>query len=91
MAHNNLLVFIIFLLEFLTNTLEVDNIDNLSQELIVSLDDCTKMQNNQMYSLNKIDECKISLIVYRSENLYIRPATISLYRKNFRINQSATM
>ena len=39
-----------------------------------------------MYSLNKVAECKIS-----PENLYIAPAIITLYRKNYRTDLSATM
>ena len=42
MTRNNLLVFIIFLFNSLTKTLEVDYTDNVSQELIVSHYDCTK-------------------------------------------------
>ena len=76
MTRNNLLVFIIFLFTSSTKSLEVDNIDNVSQELIVSHYDCTKMQDNRMYSLNKVAECKIS-----PENLYIAPATVTLYQK----------
>ena len=86
MTRNNLLVFIIFLLNSLTKTFEVDNIDNVSQELIVSHYDCTKMQDNRKYSLNKVVECKIS-----PENLYIAPATFTLYQKNYRTDLSATM
>ena len=86
MTRNNLLVFIIFLFNSLTKTLEVDYTDNVSQELIVSHYDCTKMQNNRMYSLNEIAGCKIS-----PENLYIAPATITLYQKNYRTDLSATM
>ena len=78
MTRNNLLVFIIFLFNSSTKSLEVDNIDNVSQELIVSHYDCTKMQDNRMYSLNKVAECKIS-----PENLYIAPATVTLYQKKF--------
>ena len=44
------------------------------------------MQNNRMYSLNQVAECKIS-----PENLYIAPATITLYQKNYRTDLSATM
>ena len=76
MTCNNLLVFFIFLFNSLTKTLEVDYTDNVSQELIVSHYDCTKLQDNRMYSLNKVAECKIS-----PENLYIAPATITLYQK----------
>ena len=76
MTRKNLLVFIIFLFNSLTKTLEVDNIDNVSEELIVSHYDCTKMQDNRMYSLDKVAECNIS-----PENLYIAPATITLYQK----------
>ena len=72
MTRNNLLVFIIFLFNSLTKTLEVDYTDNVSQELIVSHYDCTKMQDNRMYSLNKVAECNIS-----PENLHIAPATIT--------------
>ena len=60
MTRNNLLDFIIFLFNSLTKTLEVDFTDNVSQELIVSHYDCTIMQDNRMYSLNKVAECKIS-------------------------------
>ena len=86
MTRNNLLVFIIFLSSCLTKTLEVDYADNVSQKLIVSHYDCTKMQDNRMYSLIKVADCKIS-----PENLYIAPATITLYQKNYRTDLSATM
>ena len=86
MTRNNLLVFLIFLFNSLTKTLEVDNIDNLLQELIVSHYDCTKMQDNRMYSLNKVAECKIS-----PENLFIAPATITIYQKIYRTDLSAKM
>ena len=86
MTRNNLLVFNIFLFNSLTKALEVDNIDNVSQELIVFHYDCTKMQNNRMYLLNKVAECNIS-----PESLYIAPATITLYQKNYRIELSVTM
>ena len=85
-TRNNLLVFINFLFNSLTKTLEVDYTDNASQELIVSHYDCTKMQDNRMYSLNKVTECNIS-----PENLYIAPATITLYQKLYRRDLSATM
>ena len=45
MTRNNLLAFIIFLFSSSTKTLEVDYTDNMSQELIVSHYDCTKMQD----------------------------------------------
>ena len=86
MTRNNLLVFISFLFNSLTKTLEVDYTDNVSQELIVSHYDCTKMQDNRMYSLKKVAERKIS-----PENLYIAPATFTLYQKNYRTDLSATM
>ena len=79
MTRSNLLFCTIFLFNALTKTLEVDNIDNVSQELIVSHYDCTKMQDNRMYSLNKVAECNIS-----PENLYTAPATIRLYEKIYR-------
>ena len=60
MTHNKLLVFINFLFNFLTNTLEIDNINIVSQDSTVSHYDCTKMQGNLLYSLNKVAECKIS-------------------------------
>ena len=58
----------------------------MSQELIVSRYDCTKMQDNRMYSLNKVAEYNIS-----PENLYIAPATTTLYQRNYRTDLSATM
>ena len=60
MTRNNLLVFNIFLFNSLTKTLEVDNIDNVWDELFVSHYDCTKMQDNRIYSLNKVAKCNIS-------------------------------
>ena len=86
MTRSNLLVFIIFLFKCLTKTLEVDYTNNVSQELNVSHYDCTKMQGNRMYSLNKEAECKIS-----PENLQIAPATIKLYQKKYRTDLPATM
>ena len=44
------------------------------------------MQDNRMYSLNKVAECKIT-----PENLYVTPATITLYQKNYRTDLAATM
>ena len=73
MTHNNLLVCMFFLFNFLAHTFEVDNIDNMSQDLIVSQNNCTKLQGNRMYSINKVAECKIS-----PENLYVVPATSTL-------------
>ena len=58
----------------------------MSEELIVSHYDFTKMQDIRMYSPNKVAECNIS-----PENLYIAPATITLYLKNYRTDLSATM
>ena len=86
MTSNNLLVFVVFLFNSLTKTLEFDYTDKVSQELIVSQYDCTKMQDNRMYSLNEAAECNIS-----PEKLYIAPATITLYQKNYRTDLSATM
>ena len=86
MTHNNLLACIIFLCNCQTETLEVDNVDNVSQELIVSHYNCTKMQDNRMYSLNKLVDCNIS-----PEKLYIAPATITLYQKIYRTDLSALM
>ena len=60
-TRNNLLIFIIFPFNSLTKTLEVDNIENVSQELIVSHYDCTKMQDNRMYSLNKLADARFHL------------------------------
>ena len=76
MMQNKLLVFNIFLFNSQTKTLEIDSTDHVSQELIVSYYDCTKMQDNRMYSVNKVAECKIS-----PGNLYIAPAFIALYQK----------
>ena len=54
MTRKNLLVFIIFLFNSLSETLEVDYTNNLSQDLIVSRYDCTKNEDNRMHSLNKL-------------------------------------
>ena len=86
MTYNNLLVFIIFLFNSPTNTLEVDSTDKVSQESIVSHYNCTKKLDNRMYSLNKIVECKMS-----PENLYITPTTITFYQRHYRTDLSATM
>ena len=86
MTRKNLLVLIIFVFDSSTKTLEVDYIDNVSQELIVSQYDCNKMQDNRLYSLNKVTECKIS-----PENLYISPATNTLQQKKYCTDLSATM
>ena len=47
MTRISFLTFKNFLLYFLTNTLEVDHLDNVSQELIQSHYDCTKMLDNR--------------------------------------------
>ena len=86
MTRNNLLVFIIFLFNSLTETLEVDYTVNVSQMSFVSHYDCTKMQDNRMYSVSKVAQLKLS-----PENLYIVPATITLYQKNYRTDLSATL
>ena len=84
-THKNSLAFNIVLLS-LTKTPEVDNTDNVTQEVTVSLYDCSKMQDNRIYSPNKVPECKTS-----PENLYISSATITLYQQSYRIDLSATM
>ena len=75
--------FILFLFPF---SCASDDFDNVSKNLFVSHYDCTKMQDNRMYSLNKVAECKIT-----PENLYVTPATITLYQKNYRTDLAATM
>ena len=86
MTHNKLVVFKIFLYNSLTKTLEVDNTDNMSQELIVFHYDGTKTQDNRMYPLNKVVERKNS-----PGSSYIAPATVAIYQKKNRSNLSATM
>ena len=86
MTRNNLLVLIIFLFNSLSKILEVDYTDKVSQGLIVSHYDCTRMQDNRMYALKKVSECKIS-----PANFYVAPATITPYQKNYRTDLSATM
>ena len=86
MTHNILLVFIVFLLNSLSTTREVDNKDNVSQELIVFNYDCTKMQGKRKYSLDKVAECK-----NLPENLYIAQATITIFQKNYCTDLAATM
>ena len=85
-THNNLLVFIIFHFNSLNKTLESDNTDNVSQELFVSPHDCTKLQDNQINSINRVTEFKIL-----PKNLYIAPATITLYQKKYRTDPPATV
>ena len=63
-----------------------DDFDNVSKNLFVSHYDCTKMQDNRMYSLNKVADCKIT-----PENFNVTPATITLYQKNYGTDLSATM
>ena len=85
-THTSLLVSFIFLFNPLTKTLEVDYTDSASQELIVSHYDCIKMQDNRIYSLYQVGECKIS-----PESLYIAPATITLCQKSYRTYFSASV
>ena len=75
--------FILFLLPF---SCASDDFDNVSKNLFVSHYDCTKIQDNRMYSLNKVADFKIT-----PENLYVTPATITLYQKNYRTDMAATM
>ena len=58
MTNDNLLVFKIFLFVFLYITLEVDNMEIVSQKLIVYHYDWTKKQVIRMNSSNKKVECK---------------------------------
>ena len=62
-----------FVLFIFTISFASDDFDNVSKNVFVSHYDCTKMQDNRMYSLNKIADCKIT-----PENLYVTPATITL-------------
>ena len=71
---------------FIFPTFASDDFDNVSKNLFVSHYDCTKMQDNRMYSLNKVVDCKIT-----PENLYVTPATITPYQKNYRTDLAATM
>ena len=79
MMHIKVLVFIVFHFNSFSETLQDDNTDHVSQELIVFHCNCTKMQENWRYSLNKVDECKVS-----PEILYTAPATFTLYQKSYR-------
>ena len=69
-THNTLLVLTVFLFKFLTDTLDFDNIDKVSRELIVSHNDFIEMQDSQMHWLNKVAECKTS-----PQKIYIAPGT----------------
>ena len=44
------------------------------------------MQDSRMYSLNRVAVCKIA-----PDNLYVAPATITLYQKSYRTTLSATV
>ena len=76
MAHNKFSVFVVFIFNFLTNTFEVDNLDSVSEELIVSHYDRTKIQNNRMHSLSKVAESNIS-----TKNIASATITLSLPEK----------
>ena len=69
-----------------TTSFASDGFDNVSKNLFVSHYDCTKMQDNRMCSLNKVSDCKIT-----PENLYVTPATITLFQKNYRHDMAATL
>ena len=86
MTHNNSLVFTVFLFNLLTKTLEIDNIDNVSQELFACLHDCTQLQYNGMYSVNSVVEIKNP-----PEILYMAPDTSTPYQKNYRTDLTATI
>ena len=77
MTHKNYLVFLVFSYSFLTNTPELDDIDNLSQELFVSHYDCIKMQGPRTYLLHKVAEREVS-----PEKKYTAPVTFILLQKN---------
>ena len=79
MTQNNLLFFKASRFGFLTNTLDVDNIDNVSQELIVLNKTTPKCRTMECTRLTK--ETKIS-----HENLYMAPDTITFYQKTYGIN-----
>ena len=85
MTHKNLVVYIVFVFSFPTTTLEVDNIDNVSQELIDNHYDCIKKQDNRKSSLKKLAECNIL-----PENLYNATVTITLYREIYSNDMAAT-
>ena len=50
-----------FILFFFTTTFASYDFDNVSKSLFVSHYDCTKMQDNRMYSLNKVADCRTHL------------------------------
>ena len=73
-----------FILLF-TTSFASDDFDNVSKNLFVSHYDCTKKEDNRMYSLNEVADCKIT-----PENLYVTPAAITLHQKNYGTDLSAT-
>ena len=72
--------------EFPNNTLEVDNTDNVSSNLFVFHYDCSKVEDIRMCSSNQVTDCQNV-----AENLYMAPATITLYQKSYRTTLSATL
>ena len=66
------MIFSIFF-NFLTDTFYADDTDNVSSNLFVSHYECSKMQDNRIYSLKQLADGKIA-----RENLYLSPSTITL-------------
>ena len=84
MTQLNIPLFTVFLLTVLTNTVEVDNNDSLTNKLCVSHNDCSKKQKIHTYTFNQVPECKITpenFFWSQSPLLYIGKAIEQLYQQ----------
>ena len=87
------LIFIIFLaLLILTSFTDARPIEKMSiyentaPNLHVNHFDCSKMNSNQMYSLNKVAPCEI-----RPNKISTNQARVTFYQRNYKVKLEATM
>ena len=80
--------FLLFYLSYIPQSVcSADNTsDNISNTLQVSHFDCTRMQDNNMYSINQVAPCKIS-----PEHIRALDAQVHVYQRSFRTRVNATM
>ena len=87
------LIFIIFLALLLLTSLadarpieKVGIYENTAPNLHVNHFDCSKMNSNQMYSLNKVAPCEI-----RPDKISTNQARVTLYKRNNKVMLETTM
>ena len=66
--------------------LENADLHNIASQLKVTHYDCGEMTENNLYALNQVSKCNISL-----ENLEVSRAKITMYTKHFRQEINATV